>query len=54
VTIQVMHAENIQNNYGIGMAVVAGGGAVVFGVLAAFGPEAKELRMATEGAPHRG
>jgi hypothetical protein len=54
VTIQVMLAENFQNNYGIGMAVVAGAGAIVFGVLAAFGPEAKELRMATEGAPHRG
>jgi MFS transporter, SHS family, lactate transporter len=53
VTIQVMLAENFQNNYGIGMALVAGAGAIVFGVLAAFGPEAKELRMATEGASDR-
>jgi SHS family lactate transporter-like MFS transporter len=50
VTIQVMLAENFQNNYGIGMALVAGAGAIVFGLLAAFGPEAKELRMVAEKA----
>jgi MFS transporter, SHS family, lactate transporter len=48
VTIQVMLAENFQNDYGIGMALVAGAGAIAFGLLAAFGPEAKELRMVAE------
>jgi MFS transporter, SHS family, lactate transporter len=48
VTIQVMLAENFQNDYGIGMALVAGAGAIAFGLLAAFGPEAKGLRMVAE------
>jgi SHS family lactate transporter-like MFS transporter len=44
-TIQVMLAGKLQGNYGIAMALVAGAGAIAFALLAAFGPEAKEVRM---------
>jgi SHS family lactate transporter-like MFS transporter len=50
-TIQVMLAAKLHGNYGIGMALVAGAGAAAFALLAAFGPEAKEVRMmADQGA----
>lgn len=44
-TIQVVLAGRLQGDYGVGMALVAGGGAIAFAVLAAFGPEAKAVRM---------
>ena len=44
-TIQVMLAGKLQGNYGIAMALVAGAGAIAFALLAALGPEAKEVRM---------
>jgi SHS family lactate transporter-like MFS transporter len=47
-TIQVMLAGKLQGDYGIAMASVAGAGAVAFALLAAFGPEAKEVRMMTD------
>ena len=37
--------NRLHGNYGVGMALVAGTGAIVFALLAAFGPEAKEVRM---------
>lgn len=52
-TIQVMLATKLHGNYGIAMALVAGAGAVAFALLAAFGPEAKEVRMMTEHDGHR-
>jgi SHS family lactate transporter-like MFS transporter len=50
-TIQVMLAGRLNGNYGVGMALMAGAGALAFALLAAFGPEAKEVRMTatTEG-----
>lgn len=48
-TLQVMLANKLDGDYGIGMALLAGVGAVVLALLAALGPEAKEARMtATE------
>jgi SHS family lactate transporter-like MFS transporter len=44
-TLQVVLANKLHGDYGIGMALVAGTGAVIFALLAALGPEAKELRM---------
>jgi MFS transporter, SHS family, lactate transporter len=44
-TLQVLLATKLHGDYGIGMALVAGTGAVVFALLAALGPEAKEMRM---------
>jgi SHS family lactate transporter-like MFS transporter len=44
-TLQVLLANRLHGDYGIGMALVAGSGAVVFALLAALGPEAKEIRM---------
>ena len=50
-TIQVMLAGRLNGNYGVAMALLAGAGALVFALLAAFGPEAKEVRMtSTTGA----
>ena len=50
-TVQVLLADKLHGNYGMGMTLVAGAGAVAFALLAAFGPEAKEVRMMTD---HRG
>jgi MFS transporter, SHS family, lactate transporter len=44
-TLQVLLATRFHGDYGVGMALLAGTGAVVFALLAAFGPEAKEIRM---------
>jgi SHS family lactate transporter-like MFS transporter len=44
-TIQVVLAGRLNGDYGVGMALVAGAGALVFALLATFGPEAKEVRM---------
>jgi MFS transporter, SHS family, lactate transporter len=44
-TIQVMLAERLNGDYGVAMALMAGAGALVFALLATFGPEAKEVRM---------
>ena len=44
-TLQVMLANKLDGDYGIGMALLAGAGAVVLALLAALGPEAKEARM---------
>jgi MFS transporter, SHS family, lactate transporter len=51
-TIQVVLAGRFNGDYGLGMALVAGVGALAFVVLAAFGPEAKNVRMTavTQGA----
>jgi len=37
----------LNGDYGVAMALMAGAGALVFALLAAFGPEAKEVRMTT-------
>jgi hypothetical protein len=37
--------NRLHRNYGVGMALVAGTGAIVFALLAAFGPEARDIRM---------
>jgi len=47
-TLQVLLVNRLHGNYGVGMALVAGTGAIVFALLAAFGPEAKGIRMAAE------
>jgi len=44
-TLQVTLAAHLHGDYGIGMALVAGAGAVLLALLAALGPEAKEIRM---------
>ncbi len=44
-TLQVLLANRLQGDYGVGMALVAGAGAVVLALLAVLGPEAKEIRM---------
>ena len=44
-TLQAVLAASFGGDYGTGMAIVAGVGAVVFGVLAFVGPEAKDVRM---------
>jgi MFS transporter, SHS family, lactate transporter len=49
-TLQMLLVNRLHGNYGVGMALVAGTGAIVFALLAAFGPEAKGIRMAAE--PH--
>jgi SHS family lactate transporter-like MFS transporter len=48
-TIQVMLAGRLNGNYGMGMALMAGAGALVFAILAVFGPEAKEVHMTEDG-----
>jgi len=47
-TLQVMLAGRLNGDYGVGMALMAGAGALAFAVLAAFGPEAKEVRMTAD------
>jgi MFS transporter, SHS family, lactate transporter len=49
-TLQVMLATRLNGDYGVAMALMAGAGALVFALLAAFGPEAKEVRMAAAAA----
>ena len=44
-TLQVALADRLHGDYGIGLALVAGAGAVVLALLAGLGPEAKETRM---------
>jgi SHS family lactate transporter-like MFS transporter len=46
-TLQVMLAEKFNGDYGVAMALMAGTGALAFALLAAFGPEAKAVRMST-------
>ncbi len=48
-TIQVVLAERFHGDYGIGMSMVAGAGAIAVALLAVFGPEAREVRMMGEG-----
>jgi hypothetical protein len=43
-----MLAGKLHGDYGMGMTLVAGAGAVAFALLAAFGPEAKEVRMTAD------
>jgi MFS transporter, SHS family, lactate transporter len=50
-TIQMMLAAKLQGNYGMGMALVAGAGAIAFALLAAFGPEAKGVQMVADSMP---
>jgi MFS transporter, SHS family, lactate transporter len=47
-TIQATLASSMQGNYGVAMAIVAGVGAIAFGLLAAFGPEARETQMTVD------
>jgi MFS transporter, SHS family, lactate transporter len=47
-TLQMLLVNERRGNYGAGMALVAGTGAIVFALLAAFGPEAKDIRMTAE------
>jgi len=49
-TIQVMLAGRLNGDYGVSMALVAGAGALAFALLAAFGPEAKEVSMTVDTA----
>ena len=44
-TLQMLLVNGLHGNYGVGMALVAGTGAIVFALLAAFGPEARDIRM---------
>ncbi len=44
-TLQVVLANKLGGDYGVGMALMAGAGAVVLALLAAFGPEAKGIQM---------
>ncbi len=44
-TLQVMLAEKFNGDYGLAMASLAGAGALAFAFLAAFGPEARAVRM---------
>ena len=53
-TLQAALAVRFSGNYGLGMAVVAGVGAAVFGVLALLGPEAREAVMAVRHAEREG
>ena len=48
-TVQVALANHFQGDYGIGMALLAGAGAVALALLAAFGPEAKDADMTADG-----
>lgn len=48
-TIQVVLADRLNADYGMGMALVAGAGAIAFALLAAFGPEARGVRMTAGG-----
>lgn len=45
-TVQVMLANRLHGDFGVGMALLAGAGAVVLALLAGLGPEAKDARMA--------
>ena len=47
-TLQVLLANHLHGDFGIGMALVAGAGAVALALLAALGPEAKGTRMMAE------
>jgi MFS transporter, SHS family, lactate transporter len=47
-TLQVVLAGKLHGNYGFGMAVVAGAGAIAFALLAALGPEARDMRMTAQ------
>jgi MFS transporter, SHS family, lactate transporter len=47
-TIQVMLAGRLNGDYGVSMALMAGAGALLFALLAVFGPEAREIRMTTD------
>ena len=49
-TIQVVLAEHFHGDYGVAMSLVAGAGAIAVALLAAFGPEEKDVRMM--GEPH--
>jgi MFS transporter, SHS family, lactate transporter len=51
-TLQVLLANRLQGSYGLGMALIAGSGAIVFALLALWGPEAKEIRMTPKDAPN--
>ena len=50
-TLQVALANRLHGDYGVGMALLAGAGAVALALLAALGPEAKEIQMTAD--PHR-
>ena len=50
-TLQVVLADKLHGDYGIGMALVAGAGAVVLALLAALGPEARETQMVATSPP---
>jgi MFS transporter, SHS family, lactate transporter len=47
-TLQVALANRLHGDYGVGMALLAGAGAVVLVLLAAFGPEAREIQMTAD------
>jgi MFS transporter, SHS family, lactate transporter len=51
-TLQVLLANRLHGDYGLGMALVAGAGAVVLALLAVLGPEAKEIRMTPKDGPN--
>ena len=51
-TLQVLLANRLHGDYGVGMALVAGTGAVVLALLAVLGPEAKEIRMTPKDEPN--
>ena len=51
-TLQVLLANRLHGSYGLGMALIAGSGAIVFALLALWGPEAKEIRMTPKDAPN--
>jgi MFS transporter, SHS family, lactate transporter len=50
-TLQVVLADRLHGAYGVGMALVAGAGAVVLALLAAIGPEARQIRMVATPRP---
>ena len=41
-------ANELGGDYGVGMALMAGAGALVLALLAAFGPEAKGIQMSAD------
>jgi MFS transporter, SHS family, lactate transporter len=47
-TLQVALANRLHGDYGVGMALLAGAGAVVLVLLAAFGPEARGIQMTAD------
>ena len=44
-TVQVALANHFQGDYGVGMALLASAGAIALALLAAVGPEARQVRM---------